>query len=71
MPQSRMERLLPLNPHLRYGHGDQHGYMRFSVDAKQMRARIRTLDNVADPNSGIKTTASFVVEAARPSAQPV
>jgi alkaline phosphatase D len=68
MPQSRIEAALPFNPHIRYGHADQHGYTRFALDAKALRAQLRVVDDVLDPASGIRTAASFVVEAGRPGA---
>ena len=43
-------------------------YMRFSLDAKQLRASVRVVDNALDPASGITTAARFTTEASRPGA---
>ena len=68
-PQARVDAARVFNPHIRYGRSDQRGYMRFALDAAQLRAQIRVVDNALDPSSGITTAASFVVDPARPGAQ--
>lgn len=67
-PQSRIDAALGLNPHMRYGRSDQRGYMRFALDAKQLQAQLRVVDNALDPASGIATAARFTTEASRPGA---
>ena len=69
LAQSRIDAARPFNPHIRFGRSDQRGYMSFVLDAKQLRARLQSVDRPADPASGITTVASFVVDAARPGAQ--
>jgi alkaline phosphatase D len=71
LPQERIERARPFNPHIRYARGDQRGYVRFTLDAKRLLAQLRVVDNALDPTSGIRTAASFVVEAGRPGAQSI
>jgi len=68
LAQSRIDAARPFNPHIRFGRSDQRGYMSFVLDAKQLRARLQSVDRPADPASGITTVASFVVDAARPGA---
>jgi alkaline phosphatase D len=63
--QDKLAPLLPLHPHIRYGRGDDHGYMAFEVNATQMSVRARVVDDVLKADSGIHTHASFVVEAGR------
>ncbi len=70
LAQSRIDAALPFNPHIHYGRSDQHGYVRLSLDAKQLQAQLRVVDNVLDPASAIRTAARFAVEAGRPGAQP-
>ncbi len=70
MAQSRIEAALPFNPHIRYGRADQHGYTRFSLEAKALHAQLRVLDDALDPQSAIRTAAGFVVEAGKPGAYP-
>ncbi|HZT55241.1 MAG TPA: alkaline phosphatase D family protein, partial [Burkholderiaceae bacterium] len=68
MAQSRLDAMRPFNPHLRYARSDQRGYVRFTLDAKQLQAQLRVVDDALDPGSGITTAARFVVEASRPGA---
>nr|HET7860238.1 alkaline phosphatase D family protein [Caldimonas sp.] len=64
--QARIDQAREYNPHLRYGRSDQRGYVRFDVDAKELRASLRVVERPADPESGVVTAARFVVDAARP-----
>ena len=68
--QTRIDAARAFNPHIRYGRSDQRGYMRFTLDARQLQAQIRVVDDALDPSSGITTAARFVVEAGRPGAVP-
>lgn len=70
MPQERIDAALPFNPHIRHGRGDRRGYVRFKLDAKQLQAQLRTVDQPLDVASAVTTSASFVVEASRAGAQP-
>ena len=70
MAQSRIDAARGFNPHIRYARSDQRGYVRFTLDAKRLQAQLRVVDNALDPASGVATAASFVVDAARPGAQP-
>jgi len=70
MPQARLDAARAFNPHIRYGRSDQRGYMRFALDAKQLQAQIRVVDDALDPASGISTAARFVVDSARPGPLP-
>ena len=66
LPQSRIDAARAFNPHIRLGRADQRGYMSFDLGAKQMSARVQTVDNPLDAASGITTTARFVVDPNRP-----
>ena len=66
MAQSKLDAARAFNPHIRYARSDQRGYVRFALDAKQLQAQLRVVDNALDPASGIATAARFVVDAARP-----
>lgn len=70
LAQSRIDAALPFNPHIRYGRADQHGYTRFTLDAKTLQGQLRVVDDTLDPASGIRTAAAFAVEAGRPGPQP-
>jgi alkaline phosphatase D len=71
LPQARIDAARAWNPHVHYGRGDRRGYVRFHADAQRLEARLQTVDQPADPASGITTAARFVVDAGRPGAQPV
>jgi len=64
----RAEGLYAKNPHLRF-FNNQRGYVRCVVTPKQWQSDYRVVDYVTKPGSGIKTTASFVVEPGRPGPQ--
>ena len=68
LAQERIDAARGFNPHVRYGRGDQRGYMRFALDAKQMQVQLRVVDDAREPASGISTAARFVVDAAKPGA---
>jgi alkaline phosphatase D len=70
LPQARLDAARGFNPHVRYARSDQRGYVSFTLDAKQLQARLRVVDNALDPASGVSTAAGFVVDAARPGPQP-
>jgi alkaline phosphatase D len=61
--QTRLDGMRAFNPQLRYARSDQRGYLRFTLDAKQLHAQLRVVDNALDPASGIATAARFVVDA--------
>ena len=58
------------NPNLRY-YNRQRGYVRCTVTPRDWRSDYMVVDKVTEPDSAIHKTASFVVEAGRPGAQPV
>ena len=68
LPQDRLDAAREFNPHIHYARSDQRGYVRFALDAKQMRVQLRVVDNALDPSSGIATAANFTVDPARPGA---
>ena len=70
LAQERIDAARGFNPHVRYGRGDQRGYMQFTLDTKQLQVALRVVDDVMKIDSGISTAARFVVDAARPGAQP-
>ena len=68
LAQSRIDAARTFNPHIRYGRGDQRGYVRFRLDAKELEAQLRVVDRPLDPASGVTTAARFVVDPAKPGA---
>ena len=68
LPQDRIDAARTFNPHIRYGRGDQRGYMHFVLDTKQLQVKLQVVDDALDAASGISTAARFMVDAARPGA---
>jgi alkaline phosphatase D len=67
--QDRVDAVRSFNPHLKYARVDQHGYVRFRLDAKRMETQLRVVADALDAHSDISTAARFVVDAAQPGAQ--
>ncbi len=65
LDQSRIDRALPHNPHLRYGRADQHGYMRFQLSQTQLEVELRSVKELWDAGSALEVSARFAVESGR------
>jgi alkaline phosphatase D len=57
------------NPHIHYGRGDKRGVVRFTLDARELQAELRAVDDPDDPAGASATLARFVVDARRPGPQ--
>lgn len=68
--QSSMERARAENPHLLYGEARKRGSILFRVDAQHLRADLRGVDNVRDPQSPVRSEARFTVDARQPGPVP-
>jgi alkaline phosphatase D len=66
--QDEAERYHSRNPHLHF-FNRQRGYVRCDVTPEQWRSDYRVVEYVSKPGSGIKTRASFIVEAGRAGVQ--
>ena len=69
LDQTRIARAMPHNPHLKYGRGDQHGYVRFALQAGRLDAELRSVQSLWLPGSPVEVSARFSVEAGKPGAQ--
>lgn len=69
--QRAIDASLPLNPHIHLGRSDRRGYGHFRLDAKQLQATLRIVDDATDPDSGASTLARFAVDAGRPGPRAV
>ena len=67
--QPRLDAARAFNPHLHHARGDEHGHMRFELDAGTLQAELRVADNVQDERSEVRTRARFSVAADRPGPQ--
>jgi alkaline phosphatase D len=68
--EEQLASVLPDNPHVRFGSVSHRGYVRLAVGASGVRAELRSVDDVTDPRSPVKTLRTFQIEAGRPGAQP-
>ena len=69
-PQRLLDEAMPWNPHVHHGRRDQRGYMHFRLAPDRLDVRLRVLDDVNDPGTGVRTAATFHVEGGRPGAIP-
>jgi alkaline phosphatase D len=67
--RNRTDAWLAENPHLKYANGTRRGYTAIEFSEKRAIARLRTLDDVRDPQSEIRTSVTYAVEDGRPGAQ--
>jgi alkaline phosphatase D len=67
--QSRVDKMLALNPHVLYGRGDQRGYVAFTLDERHLQAALWVVDRPEDALSPVHVEARFTVEAGRPGPQ--
>lgn len=65
LPQERIDAARPFNPHIQHSRSDERGCLLFTLDSKQLHAALRVVDDVSDAQSAVRTSASFVVDAAR------
>ena len=65
----RTETLLAKNPHIKHANGTRRGYTVMEISSRRCLGQLRTLDDVRDPHSRIKTFTAFAVEDGRPGAQ--
>lgn len=59
----------PDNPHVRFENTGDRGYVRVTLSPSDVCSDYRVVDTVEQPESGIRTLASFAVEAGRPGIQ--
>jgi alkaline phosphatase D len=69
LPQSRLDTLRPVNPHLLHVRGDQRGYQSFVLEPGRLKATLQAVSDARLPESAVVTQARFVVEAGRPTPQ--
>ncbi|OYT99986.1 MAG: alkaline phosphatase [Burkholderiales bacterium PBB1] len=67
-PQELLDMARTFNPHIQLSRSDRRGCMLFTLDAEHLQVALRAVDDVNDPASNVRTSASFVVEADRPGA---
>lgn len=70
-PQSAVEAIMRDNLHVKHGDSRRRGYTVVDVTAESCTARLRVIDDPADPRTAVETQASFIIERGRPGAQRV
>jgi alkaline phosphatase D len=70
LPRRRVETWRQDSPHIKYADPTRRGYSVVELSGKRCFVRLRTLDDVRDPQSGIRTLRTFAVEDGRLGAQP-
>ncbi|MFM2057575.1 MAG: hypothetical protein RLY71_1960 [Pseudomonadota bacterium] len=71
LAQHKVDAALPHNPHIRYGRSDERGYLSLHINAQRLLMRVRSVLDVTNPASDIRTTATFAVEQDQPGARRV
>jgi len=64
-PYESVAKKLPANPEVRFFESRKRGYASVEMNAERMVTRFQAISDAADPNAGVSTLASFVVEAGR------
>jgi alkaline phosphatase D len=57
------------NPYVRYFNDRPGGYVRIDLTPQEWQADIKVADSIEDPDSPVRTIASFVVENGQPGAK--
>ena len=70
-PQSRTDRYVAQNPHIKFGRSDVRGFVMAEMTPANMTVRFQALDDVHRADSGLTTVAQFVVEDGRPGVKRV
>ena len=65
-PYDLLAKTLPDNPHVHYFESRRRGYVVADLKPEQMQVRMRAVSDAHDPNAGIETLKSYVVESGRP-----
>ncbi len=62
---------LPDNPHIKYFESRLRGYVECTIEPHQWVSQLQVVDTVETPDGGLRTLASYGVEAGRAGAQPI
>ncbi|MBI4195103.1 MAG: alkaline phosphatase D family protein [Betaproteobacteria bacterium] len=68
-PRREVEAWAPDNPHIKHANPTRRGYTAMELSARRCLAQLRTLDDVRDPQSPIRTLVAYAVEDGRPGAE--
>jgi alkaline phosphatase D len=62
-PYEQVAKRLPSNPQIKFFESRRRGYASVAVNAERMVTRFQAVSDAADPDAGVETLASFVLEA--------
>jgi alkaline phosphatase D len=68
--QKRIDAIRAGNAHIHFADGTRRGYVLLDFGRETTRARLRVVDTVKQPESGVSTFATFLVQAGKPGAIP-
>lgn len=71
LAQQRIDAARAWNPHIHYGRSEERGYLSVRLNSQQMQVRVRSVQDVSQPDSDIRTTATFEVENGQPGARQI
>jgi alkaline phosphatase D len=57
------------NPHVKHARIDERGFVAFEISDQSLVGHLMVVDDALDPNSGIRVSARYAVEAGRPGVQ--
>ncbi len=66
---AEVENWLAHNPHVKFASGEKRGYVTVELNEQRAQVRFRTVASEKDPDAGISTQATFIVEDGRPGAK--
>jgi alkaline phosphatase D len=64
-PYEMVAEWLPENPHVKFFESRKRGYAAVDLTPERMETRFQAISDAADPDAGVSTLASFVIEAGR------
>jgi alkaline phosphatase D len=69
--QSATDAIVRENPHNLHGDSARRGYVVLDVTAERCTARLRVIKDAADRHTGVRTAATFAIDAGRPGARRI
>lgn len=67
--QSATDRVVQENPHILYGDSAHRGYVLLDVTPERCTAQLRVIEDPTDRLTGVRTAATFAIDAGRPGAR--
>jgi alkaline phosphatase D len=71
LDERRIAALIAANPHVLFGDGVHRGYLLAELNPRDLRVRLRAMDDVTQREPKVSTAGTWIVNHGRPGAQPV